>query len=191
MVQTTRFPSLLSGIACVVALASAPAARAGGFGLSVALPPAPANAAMHDAVLLVRPEGCHGPGATVSARAEGLVNGRRRSVPLRLALVSTDAEGVRTYILRRQWPMKGTWVLAFTGTSPITAPNEKSATISCKALLELGPNGSVPSAQSPDLEGSRNLRLRYFSTESDEIEAALRGLAAKATRHAALVRSGR
>lgn len=191
MVRTMRFPTLLCGMACVVALASGPAARAGGFGLSVALPPATTDASVRDAVLTVRPEGCRGPGATVSARAEGLVNGRRRSVPLRLTLVSTDAEGVRLYALRRQWPMKGTWVLAFTGTSHIAAPDGKSAMISCRALLELGPNGSVPSAQAPDLEGRRSLRLRYLSAESEEIEAALRGLAVKATRHAALVRSGR
>jgi hypothetical protein len=173
-------------MACVVALASAPAARAGGFGLSVALPPAHSGSRVKAAALLVRAECCYAAPFTVSARAEGLVNGRRRSIPLRVTQVSTDPQGGSVYAIRRQWPRVGVWVLTFTGTARGAQQYD-----TCKDLLELGPNGSIASGRSPGANGERSLTLRPLSGERGEIEAALRGLAARASRNAALAGSGR
>src|SRR3954463_15018756 len=43
----------------------------------------------------------------VSGTAEGIVNGSRRSVPLRFGATSR----ANAYALRRQWPTEGTWLL--------------------------------------------------------------------------------
>src|SRR3954471_6767519 len=43
----------------------------------------------------------------VSGTAEGIVNGSRRSLPLRFEATSHP----NAYALRRQWPAEGTWLL--------------------------------------------------------------------------------
>ena len=61
-------------------------------------------------VLLVHAYSCHAPtDATVRASAEGVVNGKRKTIPLELQ--STGALGV--YSVARQWPAEGSWVLVF------------------------------------------------------------------------------
>ncbi|MDQ3255723.1 MAG: hypothetical protein M3R15_17800, partial [Acidobacteriota bacterium] len=83
-------------------LTFAPQALAGGFHLSVEIPPTD-NSQFKNAVLLVRPYGCKKPSdATLSATAEGVVKGERRTVPLRLTSIS---EGV--YAIRQEWPAEG------------------------------------------------------------------------------------
>jgi hypothetical protein len=76
----------------------------GGFGVAVTLPPADAK----DGVLVIEPIGCHGPGAAVTAHAEGIVNGARKTIPLSLSPMEGDK-----YLLKRQWPADGKWVLVF------------------------------------------------------------------------------
>jgi hypothetical protein len=191
MLRMTRTRFYVCGLTSLVALAAPWAALAGGFGLSVELPSAQSDARAGDAALLVRPEGCYGPGAMVSARAEGLVNGHRRSLPLRVTRVSTDAQRIPLYAIRRQWPREGVWVLTFTGTSHGPTSGGNGYTATCKTLVELGPNGSIPPAEPPDANGRRNLCVRYFSEGTREVEAALQALAAKASRNAAVSRSAR
>lgn len=65
---------------------------------------------------------------TVTAVAEGIVNGRRQSIPLKVAGTSKPD----VYAVKAQWPMSGTWVVAVT--------IEEHAAIG--ALVKLGPNGS-------------------------------------------------
>lgn len=168
-------------------LALAPAAVAGGFGLSARLPTGHPNPKAKGAALLVQAEGCHGPGATVTATAEGIVNGRRRSVPLRLTKVATDSTGVITYAVARQWPTRGVWVLALTGVSRAAAPAGKGEAVTCRALLELGSNGRIPAAGGD----GQHLPLRYISGEAKEIRTALRTLAARPNRKTAITRSAR
>jgi hypothetical protein len=118
-----------AGWLCALLLTLA-AAVPGGFHMSVDLPDAAVRAKAPDAVLAVRPLGCHEPAkAKVSASAEGIVNGKRESRPLRLQIVS---EGV--YALSRQWPSEGVWVLAVSGTY---------LGRSTGTLVELGPGGAV------------------------------------------------
>ena len=92
----------------------------GGFGVAVTLPNLN-DPKQKDAVLAVQPVGCHGPGASVIARAEGIVNGSRKTIalhPINLNPQRCAPEGqVRqgdTFILKREWPAEGTWVLSIT-----------------------------------------------------------------------------
>ena len=83
------------------------ATTAGGFQLRVEVPQD-----TDDAVLLVRTYRCLKPeNAKVSGTAEGIIEGKRVSVPLRLKSVD---RGV--YAVKQQWTAGGTWVLAFSGS---------------------------------------------------------------------------
>ena len=91
-------------------------AYAGGFQLGVQATPSDYTH-VKDAVLLVRTYGCHTPAdANVTATAEGIVNGRRTSIPLELL---PDEKGV--YAITQQWQSEGTWVLSFTLCSGLRA----------------------------------------------------------------------
>ena len=68
------------------------------------------------AVLAVRAVVCDDLGAVrVTGTAEGMVNGARQSVPLRLAPIGT-APGA--FVIQQQWPAQGQWVLHLAGTCP-------------------------------------------------------------------------
>jgi hypothetical protein len=105
-------------------------AIAGGFQLSVETPGKSNDANLKGGVLVVRTYGCYRPAdARLSATAEGLIGGRRRTVPLELHPI--DSGG---YAIRQQWPQEGTWVLALTGDYN---------GMTCSVLVELGPAGKV------------------------------------------------
>jgi hypothetical protein len=73
-------------------------------------PSAPAGNATSSPVLLVHAFSCQVPtDAAVRASAEGIVNGKRTTIPLQLK--SAGATGV--YSVARQWPAEGSWVLVF------------------------------------------------------------------------------
>src|SRR5262245_25304769 len=68
------------------------------------------NGRMESSVLLVHAFSCGTPtDATVRASAEGVVHGKRKTIPLQMT--STGATGV--YAVARQWPAEGAWVLVF------------------------------------------------------------------------------
>ena len=97
-------PAWLMGLALLCLTA---ATTAGGFQLRVDVPQDDS-----DAVLLVRTYGCNQPeNAKVSGTAEGFVDGKRVSVPVRMKNI---ARGV--YAVKKQWTDGGAWVLAFSGT---------------------------------------------------------------------------
>ena len=77
--------------------------------LSIESPVNPFDPATRDAVLLVHAATREGPvaAAALSGTAEGIVNGARRTIPLRLD--GTPNPGV--FAVRRQWPAEGTWLL--------------------------------------------------------------------------------
>ena len=59
------------------------------------------------AVFVVRTDGCADRAkATIEGTAEGILNGRRSSVPL--VLITTPTPGV--YAVNRTWPIEGVWV---------------------------------------------------------------------------------
>jgi hypothetical protein len=76
--------------------------------------------------------------ATVTATAEGIVGGARRSVALDLAPTSRPG----TYALRRQWPAEGTWMLVITMRQ---GGLEDGAT----ALVDIGAAGDVAAVRVP------------------------------------------
>jgi len=181
----------LCGLTTLIVLLSASTALAGGFGLTVQLPGGGTNPKAPDAVLLVTPDGCFGPGATVSGAAEGLVNGKRQSVPLRLTAVQTNEAGVTTFAVRRQWPKEGAWLLSFTGTSSRPEPSGKEYTAVCRAILELAPGGGIPTAQVVRGNSSRYLPIRYVEDGKKDVEKALQSLANKGSKPTAISRSSR
>ena len=92
------------GLCCALTFTfTVPIALAGGFYIAVEAPTSSTDPQLKDAILLVRPYGCHKPtDAAMSATAEGLVDGRRHSIPLQLRLASTGV-----YAGERQRPAAG------------------------------------------------------------------------------------
>jgi hypothetical protein len=148
--------------AVLLALASVPSVKAGGFQISVQAPDA-AKMSMKDAVLVVRTFGCMKPAdANVTITAEGMVAGRRQSVPVEL---HADETGV--YAIRQQWPAEGKWVLVLTGTL-----HGMTSTV----FVELGDKGHVyadTNLEAGQLTGKHARGLRRTPTASD-VEAALK-----------------
>ena len=82
----------------------------GGFEVSVEIPSSTSN--LKNAQLIVRAVGCHEPAkANISATAEGIVNGKRQSIKLKMRPVSAGVYGIE-----RQWPSRGAWAIAITGS---------------------------------------------------------------------------
>jgi hypothetical protein len=105
MINSSRLPLILA-----LALGSAAVSSAGDFWISIQSPNTVKDAAARNAVVLVRADGCHNPSeAAITATAEGMVNGMRRSIPLKLEAVSQPG----TWALSAQWPAEGVWVLEF------------------------------------------------------------------------------
>ena len=105
-------------------------ALAGGFQLSIETPGAQGDPQLKEVVLIARTFGCHQPAdAKLSATAEGLVNGRRETLPIDLRSI-----GSGVYAIKRQWPAEGKWVLALTGSY-----NGMTSSV----LVELGSKGEV------------------------------------------------
>jgi hypothetical protein len=122
--------STLASLGGALLLSISGSAFAGGFQLSVETPSASSDPQMKEVVLVARTYGCHQPAdAKLSATAEGLVNGARKSVALELRSI-----GSGVYAIKQQWPAEGNWVLAITG-----AYNGMTSSV----LVELGHNGRV------------------------------------------------
>jgi hypothetical protein len=105
----------LSWLGCIglalLPLLTQPSATAGGISMTVQPPASKTIAGPKDTVLIARVEGCFKPeAASVSATADGVVDGKRRSIALQPV---RTAPGV--FAIRRQWPDHGVWVLAVTG----------------------------------------------------------------------------
>ena len=154
---------ILAWISGAFLLAIASPALAGGFQISVETPARSSDPQLKDAVLITRTFGCHQPSyAKLSASAEGLVDGNRKSLPLELRAI-----GSGVYAINKQWPSEGTWVLALSG-----AYNGMISSV----IVQLGPNGSVlPGTRLEEgrLEGV-NAKGARRSWAAKDIDAALR-----------------
>ena len=143
-------------------LADATSVFAGGFQLAVEAPDA-GKTSLKDAALIVRTFGCFQPAdANVTVTAEGIINGRRQSLPVELR---GDDKGV--YSIRQQWPAEGKWVLVLTG-----AMHGMTSTV----FVELGEKGKVYADTrlvAGQLEGTHARGLRRKPTAGD-VEAALK-----------------
>jgi len=73
------------------------------------------EALRNNAVLVARITACHSPEkTTVTATAEGVLNGARQSIPLHVISLSTAG----TFAVRREWPSQGTWAIKMVATNP-------------------------------------------------------------------------
>jgi hypothetical protein len=87
-------------------------ALAAGFTFSIGSPAASQDFRTKTAAFVFRTEGCADPAKPqISGTAEGLVDGMRRSVPLKL--METSRPGV--YAVNQNWPAEGAWVVALRG----------------------------------------------------------------------------
>jgi hypothetical protein len=113
-------------------------ALAGPPWISIEYPANPYDATTRDAFLVVHAFH-HGTPMDfpVSGTAEGLVDGRRRSVSLEFQ--RTSRPGV--YALRKQWPNEGAWTLL---VAVAQGPEDKVT-----AIVELGGSGAVASVRVP------------------------------------------
>jgi len=155
--------SKLATLGGALLLAISSAAFAGGFQLSVETPSTSSDAQMKDAVLIARTYGCHQPAdARLTATAEGLVNGARKSVALELRSI-----GSGVYAIKQQWPSEGTWVLAITG-----AYNGMTSSV----LVELGPSGKVLPGTRLDEGAVKGVHARSARRQwiAEDIDKALR-----------------
>jgi hypothetical protein len=88
---------------------------AGGLAIELAKPSANPEAQARHAVLVVRAYACSAPEMTsMTATAEGIVNGKRQRLPLKLTRLSGD----NTFALTRQWPAEGRWVVTIVTRNP-------------------------------------------------------------------------
>lgn len=88
---------------------------AGALMVEIGNPVANPEALAKHAVLVVRTTACHSPEKTsLTATAEGVIDGQRRSIPIQLIPLSTPG----TFAVTREWPSGGTWALKFVARNP-------------------------------------------------------------------------
>lgn len=140
-------------------IAAAAPAPLGPPWISIEYPPSPYDATTREAFLLVHTFH-HGTPivAPVTGKAEGIVSGERRSVPLKFA--GTSRTGV--YALNKQWPSEGTWVLFITGNQ---GPNDDVT-----AVVELAADGQVATVRVPtERRGSWKVPADVSTAERETI----------------------
>jgi hypothetical protein len=141
-------------LAVAVFAVTAPAHPAG-FTFSVGNAVASQDFRYKTAAFVFRTEGCADPAkAQISGTAEGMVNGARRSMVLKV--MATSKPGV--YAVEQNWPPQGAWVVSLRGTCA-----EESA----GAIVPFGPRGMIREA------------AKFFARPAAdaEIDAALKALA--------------
>ncbi|HEX6307627.1 MAG TPA: hypothetical protein VFZ69_05525 [Longimicrobiales bacterium] len=155
-------PLLLSA---ALTLGLAASATAGPPWISIEMPANPHHPTTRDATLLVR--AYHHSGvlnAPVSGVAEGIVDGRRVSLPLELR--PTNQPGV--FAVRTPLPKGGTWIMAITVTEAETA--------TATALVTVDPRGRIVAVDVP-ARRTRDGWLVPLRVEKGDIETALRAAA--------------
>ena len=150
----------LAAVLLAVTMGMAPATM-GPPWISIEYPPSPYDRTTRDAFLLVHAFH-HGTPMNfpVAGKAEGIVDGKRRSIDLDFS--RTSRQGV--YALKKQWPSEGSWVLAI----DVTQEGGSKA----GALVELGSTGEVAKVTVPTRRQDDWMIPRAIS--SAEIETALR-----------------
>ncbi|HSJ08420.1 MAG TPA: hypothetical protein VK928_00865 [Longimicrobiales bacterium] len=149
-------------LSATLTFAVASAAHAGPPWISVEMPANPHHPSTRDATLLVRAyHHSTGLNAPLRGSAEGIVDGRRVSLPLDLR--PTNQAGV--FALATPLPKGGTWVLAIT----LRESGESSAT----ALVTVDTHGRVVAVDVPSGR-SRDGWTVPRAVDAGDIEAALR-----------------
>jgi hypothetical protein len=134
--------------------------------ISIESPPNPLDSATRDAYLVVRTYRHETQTALgVTGRAEGMVKGARRSVPLTFGTTATSG----VYTLRKQWTDDGAWLLVI---------NTGGANGGATALVEVGADGQVASVRVPSRSAERGMRVPV-SVSARDVDAALASHAAR------------
>lgn len=108
--RSRSFRSMAALALCKLLAASLPAWAGGPPSFAFKAPDVSGTPKASSPVLEVHAFSCHVPtDAAVKAYAEGMINGERRTIPLKLE--RTGTKGV--YNLSRQWPAQGAWALVF------------------------------------------------------------------------------
>lgn len=88
---------------------------AGALLLQVGDPAVNPEAIRAGAVLVARVTACHSPEkTTLTATAEGTLNGARTSVPLKVIALSSPG----TFAIEHAWPTQGKWAVKIVATNP-------------------------------------------------------------------------
>lgn len=88
---------------------------AGALVVEIGNPAANPEALSKHATLVARTTACHSPEKTsMTATAEGLVDGQRRSIPLKLIPLSAPG----TFAITHEWPSSGTWAVKIVARNP-------------------------------------------------------------------------
>lgn len=140
--------------------------------ISMEIPANPMDATTRGAVMLVHVyHHEHPAGYGVSGAAEGIVDGKRRSVDL----VLEETSRPNVYALKQQWPDQGDWLLK------IGIEQRALATL----LVELGPDGGVVPGkffeQPIDMLALRSVSIVAGTVAQDQIEETLRRLSSRST----------
>ncbi|MBI2408751.1 MAG: hypothetical protein HYV19_10665 [Gemmatimonadetes bacterium] len=136
--------------------------------ITIEYPGNPFDPQARDAFLVVHAFHHNTPaGLPVSGTAEGIVDGKRRTIALQFQALKREG----AFALRKQWPNEGRWLLALHVTQG--AGDWNTAT----ALVQLAADGSVASTVVPSKAGERGMRLPMPVSRAD-VEAAIAKLAA-------------
>ena len=160
------FTRLLRLAVVPLLLVIATPAMAGPPWITIEYPGNPFDPKARDAFLVVHAFHHNTPvGLPVSGTAEGIVNGKRRTITL--SFVPLSREGA--FALRKQWPNEGRWLLALHVTQG--AGDHNTAT----ALVRLAADGTVASTVVPSKAGEGGMRLPTTVSKAD-LEAAVEQL---------------
>ena len=165
-----RVNSIVLGFAVVVI--GAGQAIAGDFWVNVEVTHSSLPGLAGQVVLVVRPAGCHEPeNATITATAEGLVNGQRKTLPLKLTAISPGV-----YEISRQWPSQGAWIIAV---------NAEYRGLPRAAIVRLGAGGNIPTALASSQDGSAKDSVQSFRRKlaGNDLDSALEALAGGRDEH--------
>ena len=141
----------------IAACALASLAMAEGFTFNIASPAASQEAVSKTAAFVFRTQGCADPAKLhIEGSAEGLVNGMRRSMALKITALQRPG----VYAVEQNWPMEGAWVVNLKGTC---------ADANAGAVVPIGPHGFLRESS------------KFFPRAANpaEIDTSLKGLTAK------------
>ncbi len=140
-----------------VTCALAALALADGFSFEIGSPVASQDFRTKTSAFVFRTQGCADPAKShIEGSAEGLVNGMRRSVALKVTALARPG----VYAVEQNWPVEGAWVVNLKGTC---------ANANAGAIVPIGPHGFLRESS------------KFFQRAASpaEIDASLKGLTAR------------
>jgi hypothetical protein len=148
----------LISVTCALATLALGMAEKDGFSFEIGSPVASQDFRTKTSAFVFRTQGCADPAKPrIEGSAEGLVNGMRRSVVLKMTALNRPG----VYAVEQNWPMEGAWVVNLKGAC---------ADANAGAVVPIGPHGFLRESS------------KFFQRAASpaEIDAALKALTAKA-----------